>query len=169
MTAHTKAHGKHGDFAIEARGLVKRFKSGKAFIEVLKGVDFDARHGDLTMVMGPSGSGKSTVLRAISRLTPEWTGSIRIDGEARAIHDPRAAHAVAGSYLTLWGLVTGGWQLGRGALAARRGGAREHRVVDAERGGTDDDREEGIFRKTRGDADAAGIASVAIVPERGAV
>ena len=48
----TKTHGKHGDFAIEAKGLVKRFKSGKAFIEVLKNVDFDARHGDLTMVMG---------------------------------------------------------------------------------------------------------------------
>ena len=45
MTAHTTAHGKHGDFAIEAKGLVKRFKSGKAFVEVLKGVDFDARHG----------------------------------------------------------------------------------------------------------------------------
>ena len=54
----TKVHGKHGDFAIEAKGLVKRFKSGKSFVEVLKKVDFDARHGDLTMVMGPSGSGK---------------------------------------------------------------------------------------------------------------
>jgi preprotein translocase subunit SecD len=68
MTAHTKAHGKHGDFAIEAKGLVKRFKSGKSFIEVLKGVDFDARHGDLTMVMGPSGSGKSTLIAALSGL-----------------------------------------------------------------------------------------------------
>ena len=34
--------------------------------------------------------------------------------------NPRAAHAVAVSYLTLWGLVTGGWQLGRGALAAQK-------------------------------------------------
>jgi acyl-CoA dehydrogenase len=33
---------------------------------------------------------------------------------------PRAAHAVAVPYLTLWGIVTGGWQLGRGALAAQR-------------------------------------------------
>ena len=39
----TKVHGKHGDFAIEAKGLVKRFKSGKSYIEVLKKVDFDAR------------------------------------------------------------------------------------------------------------------------------
>jgi len=32
--------------------------------------------------------------------------------------NPRAAHAVAVPYLKLWGLVLGGWQLGRGALAA---------------------------------------------------
>ncbi len=31
-----------------------------------------------------------------------------------------AAHAVAVPYLMLWGLVVGGWQLGRGALAASR-------------------------------------------------
>jgi len=33
---------------------------------------------------------------------------------------PRSAHAVAVPYLKLWGLVTGGWQLARGALAAAR-------------------------------------------------
>ena len=66
--SHTKVHGKHGDFAIEAKGLVKRFKTGRTFIEVLKEIDFDARHGDLTMVMGPSGSGKSTLIAALSGL-----------------------------------------------------------------------------------------------------
>jgi len=76
MTDHTKSHGKHGDFAIEAKGLVKRFKSGKAFIEVLKGVDFDARHGDLTMVMGPSGSGKSTLIAALSGLLRPEDGRV---------------------------------------------------------------------------------------------
>ena len=34
--------------------------------------------------------------------------------------NPRAAHAVAVPYLELWGLVTGGWQLGRGALVAAK-------------------------------------------------
>jgi hypothetical protein len=34
--------------------------------------------------------------------------------------NPRAAHAVAVPYLKLWGLVAGGWQLGRGVLAAAR-------------------------------------------------
>ena len=34
--------------------------------------------------------------------------------------NPRAAHAVSVPYLKLWGLVVGGWQLGRGALVAAR-------------------------------------------------
>ncbi len=76
--SHTKSHGKHGDFAIEAKGLVKRFKSGKSFVEVLKGVDFDARHGDLTMVMGPSGSGKSTLIAALSGLLRPEEGRVDI-------------------------------------------------------------------------------------------
>ena len=74
--SHTTAHGKHGEFAIEAKGLVKRFKSGKSFVEVLKGVDFDARHGDLTMVMGPSGSGKSTLIAALSGLLRPEEGRV---------------------------------------------------------------------------------------------
>ncbi|MFC7377010.1 ABC transporter ATP-binding protein [Brevundimonas sp. GCM10030266] len=76
MTGHTKVHGKHGDFAIEAKGLIKRFKSGKSYVEVLKGVDFDARHGDLTMVMGPSGSGKSTLIAALSGLLRPEKGRV---------------------------------------------------------------------------------------------
>jgi putative ABC transport system ATP-binding protein len=76
MSHHTTAHGKHGDYAIEAKGLRKRFKSGKGFVEVLKGVDFDARHGDLTMVMGPSGSGKSTLIAALSGLLRPEEGRV---------------------------------------------------------------------------------------------
>ncbi|WEK58221.1 MAG: ABC transporter ATP-binding protein [Candidatus Brevundimonas phytovorans] len=73
---HTKVQGRHGEFAIEARGLVKRFKSGKNYVEVLKGVNFDARHGDLTMVMGPSGSGKSTLIAALSGLLKPEAGRV---------------------------------------------------------------------------------------------
>jgi putative ABC transport system ATP-binding protein len=54
--------------AIKATGLTKRFKTGRSYIDVLKGVDFDAEHGDLTMVRGPSGSGKSTLIAALSGL-----------------------------------------------------------------------------------------------------
>ena len=56
-----------GTKAIEAKGLIKSFKTGRSHIQVLKSVDFDALHGDLTMVMGPSGSGKSTLIAALLR------------------------------------------------------------------------------------------------------
>ncbi len=43
--------------ALTATGLTKGFRSGRGRVQVLRGVDFEARHGELTLVMGPSGSG----------------------------------------------------------------------------------------------------------------
>jgi len=67
--------------ALRATGLVKRFKTGRSHIEVLKGVDFDALHGDVTMVMGPSGSGKSTLVAALSGLLKPDEGRVEALGE----------------------------------------------------------------------------------------
>ena len=53
---------------LTACGLTKAFKSGRGKSQVLKGVDFCARQGEVTMVMGPSGSGKSTLVAALSGL-----------------------------------------------------------------------------------------------------
>jgi putative ABC transport system ATP-binding protein len=66
--------------AIQARGLVKRFKTGRTHIEVLKGVDFDCCHGEVTMVMGPSGSGKSTLVAALSGLLQPDEGTVQALG-----------------------------------------------------------------------------------------
>jgi putative ABC transport system ATP-binding protein len=68
--------------AIAAHGLTKRFKTGRTHIEVLKSVDFDARHGDVTMVMGPSGSGKSTLVACLSGLLKPDAGAVTAMGEA---------------------------------------------------------------------------------------
>ncbi|OXE35155.1 MAG: ABC transporter ATP-binding protein [Phenylobacterium zucineum] len=67
--------------ALSATGLTKRFKTGRTFIEVLKSVDFDAQHGDVTMVMGPSGSGKSTLVAALSGLLRPDAGQVSALGE----------------------------------------------------------------------------------------
>jgi putative ABC transport system ATP-binding protein len=67
--------------ALTARGLVKRFKTGRNTVEVLKGVDFHARHGDVTMVMGPSGSGKSTLIAVLSGLLKPDEGTVSALGD----------------------------------------------------------------------------------------
>jgi putative ABC transport system ATP-binding protein len=67
--------------ALVAHGLYKRFKTGRTHIEVLKRVDFDALHGEVTMVMGPSGSGKSTLVAALSGLLKPDEGKVEALGQ----------------------------------------------------------------------------------------
>jgi putative ABC transport system ATP-binding protein len=68
-------------FALRATALKKRFKTGRSYVEVLKGVDFEAMHGEVTMVMGPSGSGKSTLVAALSGLLRPDEGQVSALGE----------------------------------------------------------------------------------------
>jgi putative ABC transport system ATP-binding protein len=68
--------------ALEARGLAKRFKTGRTYIEVLKKVDFDCAHGEVTMVMGPSGSGKSTLVATLSGLLKPDEGQVSALGDS---------------------------------------------------------------------------------------
>jgi putative ABC transport system ATP-binding protein len=72
---------KPGTPALVAKGIVKRFKTGRSYIEVLKGVDFEALHGDVTMVMGPSGSGKSTLVACLSGLLRPDEGEVTALGQ----------------------------------------------------------------------------------------
>jgi putative ABC transport system ATP-binding protein len=67
--------------SVSATGLVKRFKTGRSQITVLRDVDFDAKAGDVTMVMGPSGSGKSTLVAALSGLMRPDEGRVSVLGE----------------------------------------------------------------------------------------
>jgi len=78
MSASTASTGKP---AIVAHGIYKRFKTGRSHIEVLKRVDFDANHGEVTMVMGPSGSGKSTLVAALSGLLKPDEGKVTALGQ----------------------------------------------------------------------------------------
>ncbi|MSP87936.1 MAG: amino acid ABC transporter ATP-binding protein [Alphaproteobacteria bacterium] len=56
-------------------------------IEVLKGVTFDVRKGEVICVIGPSGSGKSTLLRCVNALVPIERGSILVEGQE--VNDPK--------------------------------------------------------------------------------
>jgi putative ABC transport system ATP-binding protein len=68
--------------ALDAKGLSKGYKIGKLKQQVLKGVDFNAWHGQVTMVMGPSGSGKSTLIAALSGLMKPDEGEVLALGES---------------------------------------------------------------------------------------
>lgn len=70
-----------GKLALNAKGLSKGYKIGKLKQQVLKGVDFTAYHGQVTMVMGPSGSGKSTLIAALSGLMKPDEGEVMALGE----------------------------------------------------------------------------------------
>ena len=67
--------------ALAARGIAKAYRIGKIRQQVLKNVDFDAYHGQMTMIMGPSGSGKSTLLATLSGLLRPDEGEVRALGE----------------------------------------------------------------------------------------
>ncbi len=56
--------------------------------QVLKGVSFTAKEGEVTALVGPSGSGKSTCARLAARLWDVDGGSIRVGGEEIAAIDP---------------------------------------------------------------------------------
>ena len=60
---------------LEVKNLHKRF--GEA--EVLKGIDFQVRDGEVVAILGSSGSGKTTLLRCISFLEEADQGEIRFD------------------------------------------------------------------------------------------
>ena len=47
--------------------------------QILSGVTFEVRRGELVAIMGPSGSGKTTILRAIAGLEPFQAGRLAIE------------------------------------------------------------------------------------------
>jgi phospholipid/cholesterol/gamma-HCH transport system ATP-binding protein len=62
---------------IQVRGLRKSFNGQ----EVLKGLDFEVRPGEIFVIMGPSGSGKTVLLKHLIGLEEPDAGEILIQGE----------------------------------------------------------------------------------------
>lgn len=61
---------------LTARGIRKSFGDH----EVLRGIDFSVRRGEVVTLIGPSGSGKTTVLRSLNGLETPDGGSLEFDG-----------------------------------------------------------------------------------------
>ena len=68
------------DVIINCRNLSKSYHDGNMSVDVLKGMDFDIKHGDRIAIVGPSGSGKSTLLHLLGGLDRATGGHIFIEG-----------------------------------------------------------------------------------------
>ena len=75
----------HSGVSLQVRGLRKSFDGQ----EVLKGIDFEVKPGEIFVIMGPSGSGKSVLLKHLIGLEPPDAGEILINGES--IESPEIA------------------------------------------------------------------------------
>ena len=74
---------------VKAVDIVKSFGS----LKVLKGVDFEAREGEVLSIMGASGAGKSTLLQILGTLSTPDSGSLTIDGNDVLAMDSRPLSA----------------------------------------------------------------------------
>ena len=80
-TSATAAH----SVAVRLRGVDKSFGAGDAAVRALKHTDFEARKGELIMLVGPSGCGKTTLLSIIAGTLHADSGVTEVFG--RKLHD----------------------------------------------------------------------------------
>jgi len=66
--------------AVICSNLTKDFGTGESAVKVLRGVDFAARYGEITLLVGPSGCGKTTLLSVIAGLLNRTSGHIDVLG-----------------------------------------------------------------------------------------
>jgi len=86
--------GPEASFAIEARGLMRRFGD---FVAVA-GIDLDVRQGEVFGLLGANGAGKTTAIRMLCGTLPPTAGEIRI-ADVDMVRRARAARGRIG-YVT---------------------------------------------------------------------
>ncbi len=64
--------------AVEARGLVKTFASGKGGVRAVRGLDLRIVAGETVALLGPNGAGKSTTIDMILGLCPPDPGTVKL-------------------------------------------------------------------------------------------
>jgi peptide/nickel transport system ATP-binding protein/oligopeptide transport system ATP-binding protein len=85
---------------LEARGIVKEFRSGRSWfrreagpVRAVDGVDLRLDRGETLALVGESGSGKSTLARCLLRLVEPTSGELRFDGRDLLALPPAAMRA----------------------------------------------------------------------------
>ena len=77
--------------AVHCTGIRKHFGEDDARVEVLRGVDYTVRQGELSFLVGPSGCGKTTLISVIAGLLETSSGEVSLFGNhlARMPHSER--------------------------------------------------------------------------------
>ena len=70
------------EWALEAKGVCKDYRTGTRATRALIDVDLEVRPGEFITVMGPSGCGKSTLLHVLGLMMPPTDAAVlRLDGQ----------------------------------------------------------------------------------------
>jgi len=67
--------------AVAAADVTRRYGSGEAAVDALRGVTIAIERGQFAAIMGPSGSGKSTLMHVLAGLDQPTSGIVHIAGE----------------------------------------------------------------------------------------
>ncbi|MEK6991743.1 ATP-binding cassette domain-containing protein [Paenibacillus sp. FSL K6-1566] len=91
--------------AIEVKGLRKSYKDA----EVLKGVDFDVRRGEIFALLGSNGAGKTTIVRILTTLLKQGGGTAVVNGFDVASNPENVRHAISltGQFAAVDEILTG--------------------------------------------------------------
>ncbi len=80
MSAEKQASKLPDGLALRLRGVDKSFGSGDSITKALRHTDFEARQGELLLLVGPSGCGKTTLLSILAGTLHADSGSIDVLG-----------------------------------------------------------------------------------------
>ncbi|GGH20602.1 ABC transporter ATP-binding protein [Paenibacillus segetis] len=91
--------------AIEVKGLRKSFKN----TEVLKGVDFEVKRGEIFALLGSNGAGKTTIIRILTTLLKQDGGTATVNGfdVASKPENVRQAISLTGQFAAVDEILTG--------------------------------------------------------------
>jgi len=65
---------------IEARGLVRTFKTKRGPVQAVQGVDLTVADGEIVGFLGPNGAGKTTTMRMLATLIKPTSGTATVAG-----------------------------------------------------------------------------------------
>ena len=66
---------------IEVKNLNKTYGIGRTEVRAINDISFEAKEGDIILIMGPSGSGKTTLITIIGGLLKPTSGSVAVLGQ----------------------------------------------------------------------------------------